>query len=171
MSLINPVSIAAASTAASMGIAKLAQVAQPIADFAVDAVRGVRGPQDVSEGGEAGAAGKSLSPREQLIHDARSALFDLVQMLEGKFSEAGVTVDDPLELQISHSGRIIVANAHPARDAVEEVLAERDIQRLFHETAARFHELETHPQQHRHPAAPQRFQLRFGTGELLARFV
>jgi hypothetical protein len=160
MNPINPFTLGAAS----LGIAKLAQVARPIADFALGVVSS---PEKAAEP----PAPTPLGPRERIAQDAHRTLQELAQKLEEQLGELGIALDEPVELQLSPSGRIVVANNHAASESIEEILAGSHLGHLFGETAARFQELEAYPESQLHPDAPRKFQVRFGNSELHAGFV
>jgi hypothetical protein len=157
---INPFTLGAAS----LGISKLAEVAQPIADFAL---RGFRPTQPTEESAEPAR----LGTREQLANDAQGALLEFARQLEDKLAELGVTLDSPVELQRSASGRVVVANAHAQKKTVEDLLSGTQLGDLFNQAAAKFQQLESYPESQIHADAPRTFQLRYGSGELHAGFV
>lgn len=157
---INPFTLGAAS----LGVSKLAEVAQPIADFAL---RGLRSTQPTEES----AGPTQLGPREQLASDAQRALLDFARQLEDKLAELGVTLESPVELQRSASGRVVVANAHAHKDSIEDLLAGTQLGDLFNQAAAKFQQLESYPESQIHADAPRTFRLRYGSGELHAGFV
>ena len=157
---INPLTLGAAS----LGIARLADVAKPIAGFALQALGS---PNEVEEV----AVPSQLGPREQLASDAQRALFDLAKQLEEKLAELGITLNSPVQLQLSATGRVSVANAHADKNTIEDLFSGTQLEDLFNKAASRFQQLESYPESQIHADAPRRFQIRYGSGELHAGFV
>jgi hypothetical protein len=159
MSAINPLTVAAAS----YGLQKLGQAVQPFADFALGAFAG---PDDSTA-----SVTPQLGGREELSQDAQQSLLDLVGQLEAALAQLGISLDEPVELQQSATGRVIVSNPHEARDKIEDLFESPQLRALFQEAAARFQALSAFPNTQLPQEAPRQFQLRYGTGEVNAGFV
>lgn len=158
---MNPI---ATINAVNFGLNQLTRVAKPIANFALQVLQ--TEPPTTAD-----PEVSTDDPHLTLAQEAQQSLFDLIRQLERHLETMGIELDEPVELQLSATGRVLVANAHPARKSIEDVFARTQLGENFHQLAARFKQLETFPDSQPHRDAPRRFQVRYGTGELHARFV